>query len=70
MIRGRVDAGGFQLGVLKDGKWHSQMVVRNTGKFSAVVESGGSGLYSTLFYGRPDPAGRDRFSIDYVGWRE
>jgi hypothetical protein len=70
IIRGTVHAGGFQIGVLKDGKWLSQMQVRNHGRFSAVIESNGPGLYTTTIFGIPDRTGADRFTIESVGWSE
>ena len=45
---GRVDEGGLDLGVLKDGAWHNQIVVDEPGEFLAAVEIGADGEYEPI----------------------
>jgi hypothetical protein len=70
VLKGEISEGGFQLGVIKDGKWYVQMFVRKRGDFAVVIEMRGPGLFSTVIYSSPSSAGQDRFRLDYVGWRE
>lgn len=62
--RGRLDEGGLLVGLLHDGRWHSQATVRTPGVFTIVVPVPAGGEYVPLMTNALPPGQRHiRFAI-------
>jgi hypothetical protein len=71
VLNGRLDEGGFSVGLLEQGRWHSQVGIRTPGDFVAVlpVDTGGS-YVPLLTNSMPPGRRRSRFTITSVHFVE
>jgi hypothetical protein len=69
LARGRLEAGGFSLGLVSDGLWVAQVAVLTPGDFVVVIRVPADGEYSVVLANNlPGRPLHNQMTIERIGW--
>ena len=69
LARGRLERGGFSLGLVQNGQWIAQVPVLTAGDFVVVIKVPGDGDYSVVLANNlPGRSLHNQLTIERIGW--